>query len=59
MMVFMKGHICIVSFQMLAKEILEDTLLSTLTQNVPDVEIDSGTTSEKVITDFTMKKQGK
>ncbi|XP_011074819.1 protein translocase subunit SECA2, chloroplastic isoform X1 [Sesamum indicum] len=35
--------------KMLAKEILEDTLLSSLTQNVPDVEIDSATSSEKVL----------
>ncbi|KAI3460557.1 hypothetical protein Pfo_017220 [Paulownia fortunei] len=35
--------------KMLAKEIVEDTLLSSLTQTVPDVEIDSGTTSEKVL----------
>lgn len=43
--------------QMLAKEILEDSLLSSLSQNVPDVEIDPGTTSEKVITIFTINKQ--
>ncbi|KAK4433717.1 protein translocase subunit SECA2, chloroplastic [Sesamum alatum] len=35
--------------KMLAKEILEDTLLSSLTQNVPDVEIDAATSSEKVL----------
>ncbi|KAK6115598.1 hypothetical protein DH2020_007867 [Rehmannia glutinosa] len=35
--------------KMLAKEILEDNLLSYLTQNVPDLETDSGTTSEKVL----------
>ncbi|KAL8459453.1 hypothetical protein ACS0TY_035959 [Phlomoides rotata] len=35
--------------KMLAREILEDTLLSTLTQDVPEVEIDSGTTSKKVL----------
>ncbi|KAL0323316.1 UNVERIFIED_CONTAM: protein translocase subunit SECA2, chloroplastic [Sesamum angustifolium] len=35
--------------KMLAKEILEDNLLSSLTQNVPDVEIDSGTSSGKVL----------
>ncbi|GFP84300.1 protein translocase subunit seca2 chloroplastic [Phtheirospermum japonicum] len=33
--------------KMLAKEILEVTLLSTLTENVPDLDIDSGTTSRK------------
>ncbi|PIN16998.1 hypothetical protein CDL12_10352 [Handroanthus impetiginosus] len=35
--------------KMLAKQILEDTLLSSLSQNVPDVEIDRGTSSEKVL----------
>ncbi|KAL7086182.1 hypothetical protein ACP275_14G323700 [Erythranthe tilingii] len=34
--------------KMLAKEILEDSLLSFLTQNVPDVDMDSGT-SKKVL----------
>ncbi|KAH6785796.1 hypothetical protein C2S51_038251 [Perilla frutescens var. frutescens] len=35
--------------KMLAKEILEDNLLSTLAHNVPDVEIDSGQTSGEVL----------
>ncbi|XP_057773204.1 protein translocase subunit SECA2, chloroplastic [Salvia miltiorrhiza] len=35
--------------KMLAKEILEDNLLSTLAHNVPDVEIDSGLTSGQVL----------
>lgn len=53
MMVFMKVSFALSLSQMLAREILEDTLLSTLTQDVPDFEIDSGTTSKKVITDST------
>ncbi|KAL3641737.1 Protein translocase subunit SA2, chloroplastic [Castilleja foliolosa] len=35
--------------KMLAKEILEVTLLSSLTENIPDLDIDSGTTSRKVL----------
>ncbi|KAL2467769.1 Protein translocase subunit SECA2 [Forsythia ovata] len=35
--------------KMLAKEVLEDSLLSTLTQKVPDVEIDGAPTSAKVL----------
>ncbi|GER55445.1 protein translocase subunit SecA [Striga asiatica] len=35
--------------KMLAKEILEDNLLSSLTKNVPDPEVDSGTSSDKVL----------
>ncbi|XP_051151080.1 protein translocase subunit SECA2, chloroplastic isoform X2 [Andrographis paniculata] len=35
--------------KMLAKVIVEDALLPTLTQNASDVEIDSGATSEKVL----------
>lgn len=42
--------------QMLAKEVLEESLLTSLTQKVPNVEIDGAPTSEKAITDFTMKK---
>ncbi|KAG6426212.1 hypothetical protein SASPL_110432 [Salvia splendens] len=34
---------------MLAREILEDNLLSTLSDNVPDVEIDSGLTSGQIL----------
>lgn len=44
---------------MLAKEILEDNLLSTLTDFVPDVEIELGQTSGKVIADSTLVKQRK
>ncbi|CAA0812439.1 Protein translocase subunit SECA2- chloroplastic [Striga hermonthica] len=35
--------------KMLAKEILEDNLFSSLTNNVPDPEFDSGTSSDKVL----------
>ncbi|GER40310.1 protein translocase subunit SecA [Striga asiatica] len=35
--------------KMLAKEILENNLLSSLTKNVPDPEVDSGTSSDKVL----------
>ncbi|XP_042052801.1 protein translocase subunit SECA2, chloroplastic-like isoform X1 [Salvia splendens] len=35
--------------KMLAREILEDNLLSTLSDNVPDVEIDSGLTSGQIL----------
>ncbi|KAL6503477.1 Protein translocase subunit SA2, chloroplastic [Orobanche gracilis] len=35
--------------KMLAKEILEATLLSSLTENIPDCEVDSRVTSEKVL----------
>lgn len=43
--------------QMLAREILEDNLLSTLSDNVPDVEIDTGLTSGQVITDSSKTKR--
>ncbi|KAG8389771.1 hypothetical protein BUALT_Bualt01G0013200 [Buddleja alternifolia] len=35
--------------KMLARKILEDALLSSLTQNAPDDEIDSGSSSDKVL----------
>ncbi|XP_075479938.1 protein translocase subunit SECA2, chloroplastic, partial [Primulina tabacum] len=35
--------------KMLAKEVLEDSLLSLLTQKVPDLEIDRGPTSKKAL----------
>ncbi|XP_047957613.1 protein translocase subunit SECA2, chloroplastic [Salvia hispanica] len=35
--------------KMLSREILEDNLLSTLSDNVPDVEIDSGLTSGQIL----------
>lgn len=35
--------------KMLAKEVLEDSLLSSLTQKVPDLEIDRGPTSKKAL----------
>lgn len=34
---------------MLAKEIIEDSLLSSLTQEVPNIEVDGETISQKVI----------
>lgn len=35
---------------MLAKEVIEDSLLSFLTQEAPDVEVEGDPTSQKVIT---------
>lgn len=40
----------VVIFKMLAKEVIEDSLLSFLTQEAPNVEVDGEPTSQKVIT---------
>ena len=40
----------VVPFKMLAKEVIEGSLLSFLTQEAPDVEVDGEPTSQKVIT---------
>ena len=42
-------------FQMLAKEVIEDSLLSFVTQDAPDIEVDGEPMSQKVPTPHVAK----